>query len=61
MLADTLSSAETIEAMKTSETLVANLQLTGYYRVNYDQGNWERILDTLNTSHTVRGGQGSDR
>uniref|UniRef100_H3CNZ7 Aminopeptidase n=1 Tax=Tetraodon nigroviridis TaxID=99883 RepID=H3CNZ7_TETNG len=41
----------TIDAMKTSQWLLANHNVTGYYRVNYDQGNWEKLLDTLNTSH----------
>lgn len=52
--ADLLSSAATIEAMKTEEWLLANYQVSGYYRVNYDQANWEKLLHTLNTSHTVR-------
>lgn len=61
MHADTLSSAANIEAMKTNEWVLANLNLTGYYRVNYDQANWENLLTTLNTSHTVRRGRGTAR
>ncbi|XP_023671110.1 alanyl (membrane) aminopeptidase-like b [Paramormyrops kingsleyae] len=28
--------------------LLANVYYTGYYRVNYDQGNWEKLLKQLN-------------
>ncbi|XP_062856328.1 alanyl (membrane) aminopeptidase b, tandem duplicate 1 [Trichomycterus rosablanca] len=31
--------------------IVANLNVSGYYRVNYDLGNWEKLLTTLSTSH----------
>lgn len=44
--------------MRTNEWLVANHNVTGYYRVNYDQANWEKLLDTLGTSHEVRPGRG---
>lgn len=57
MCADMLSSAETIEAMKsTSDWVLANHNVVGYYRVNYDEANWERLLKTLNTTHKVRCG-----
>lgn len=56
-----LSSAATITPMKTDKWLLANHQVTGYYRVNYDQANWERLLDILNTSHTVSRGRRTDR
>lgn len=52
------SSAATIDAMKTTQWVLANNNVTGYYRVNYDQGNWERLLTTLSNSHTVRPGPG---
>ncbi|KAG8575326.1 hypothetical protein GDO81_009519 [Engystomops pustulosus] len=29
--------------------LLANINVTGYYRVNYDDGNWDRLLQQLNT------------
>ncbi|XP_061140166.1 aminopeptidase N-like isoform X1 [Syngnathus typhle] len=34
-----------------SEWLLANLNMMGYYRVNYDQGNWNKLLDVLKTTH----------
>ncbi|XP_070763200.1 aminopeptidase Ey [Enoplosus armatus] len=33
--------------------VVANINVTGYYRVNYDPGNWERLLAQLNSGHQV--------
>lgn len=33
--------------------VLANINLTGYYRVNYDLGNWERLLSQLNSEHQV--------
>lgn len=29
--------------------LLANINVTGYYRVNYDDGNWNRLLNQLDT------------
>ncbi|XP_037111087.1 alanyl (membrane) aminopeptidase b [Syngnathus acus] len=34
-----------------SEWLLANLNVTGYYRVNYDQDNWNKLLNVLKTTH----------
>ncbi|XP_056135222.1 aminopeptidase Ey-like isoform X2 [Lampris incognitus] len=31
--------------------LLANINMTGYYRVNYDSDNWERLLAKLDTAH----------
>uniref|UniRef100_A0A4W4GQ45 Aminopeptidase n=1 Tax=Electrophorus electricus TaxID=8005 RepID=A0A4W4GQ45_ELEEL len=41
--------------MKTvgDEWVMLNVNLTGYYRVNYDSENWERILEQLRTDHQV--------
>lgn len=39
--------------MSTDEWLVANINMTGFYRVNYDSGNWDRLLATLNDNHQV--------
>uniref|UniRef100_A0AAY4EEL8 Aminopeptidase n=1 Tax=Denticeps clupeoides TaxID=299321 RepID=A0AAY4EEL8_9TELE len=41
--------------MKTSgdEWLLANINITGYFRVNYDSENWDRLLNQLNTDHKV--------
>ncbi|KAG9332342.1 hypothetical protein JZ751_015349 [Albula glossodonta] len=36
-----------------NEWVLANVNVTGYYRVNYDIGNWERLLDQLLTDHQV--------
>lgn len=35
--------------------VLANLNVTGYYRVNYDLGNWERLLAQLDLDHEVNG------
>ncbi|TTJ07847.1 Aminopeptidase N [Bagarius yarrelli] len=34
-----------------SDWLVVNLDVVGYYRVNYDMGNWRKLLEKLQTSH----------
>ncbi|XP_050959974.1 aminopeptidase N [Labeo rohita] len=41
--------------MKTTgnEWVLVNLNITGYYRVNYDNENWERLLNQLNENHVV--------
>ncbi|NXP68952.1 AMPN Aminopeptidase, partial [Chloropsis cyanopogon] len=33
--------------------LLLNINVTGYFRVNYNQENWDQLLDQLNTNHTV--------
>lgn len=33
--------------------VLANINITGYYRVNYDLGNWERLIAQLNSDHEV--------
>uniref|UniRef100_A0A3B4ZW54 Aminopeptidase n=1 Tax=Stegastes partitus TaxID=144197 RepID=A0A3B4ZW54_9TELE len=33
--------------------VLANINVTGYYRVNYDLGNWERLFAQLSTDHQV--------
>ncbi|KAM9854718.1 aminopeptidase Ey-like [Aulostomus maculatus] len=45
----------TIESMKTlpNEWVLANLNVVGYYRVNYDQENWEKLLNRLSSNHKV--------
>ncbi|KAG7468182.1 hypothetical protein MATL_G00140110 [Megalops atlanticus] len=39
--------------MKTTGTdwVLANLKVSGYYRVNYDIDNWERLLNQLSVNH----------
>uniref|UniRef100_A0A3P9Q6B5 Aminopeptidase n=1 Tax=Poecilia reticulata TaxID=8081 RepID=A0A3P9Q6B5_POERE len=31
--------------------VLANLDVVGYYRVNYDDGNWDKLLTTLSNNH----------
>ncbi|XP_075431253.1 aminopeptidase N isoform X2 [Ascaphus truei] len=47
--------SETNNTFKTSggEWLLANINVTGYYRVNYDDGNWGKIIDQLETDHSA--------
>ncbi|KAK6184963.1 hypothetical protein SNE40_007302 [Patella caerulea] len=33
--------------------IIINLQQHGYYRVNYDEANWNALIKQLNTNHTV--------
>ncbi|XP_063304987.1 aminopeptidase N-like [Pelobates fuscus] len=48
-----LQSLETNNDFKTSgnEWLLANINVTGYYRVNYDDGNWNKLIAQLGTNH----------
>uniref|UniRef100_A0A671SFZ8 Aminopeptidase n=1 Tax=Sinocyclocheilus anshuiensis TaxID=1608454 RepID=A0A671SFZ8_9TELE len=49
-----LTKTASYEPMKTdTDWLLANLNVTGYYRVNYDPQNWERLLTQLNSDHSV--------
>ncbi|XP_033823587.1 aminopeptidase N-like [Periophthalmus magnuspinnatus] len=32
--------------------VLANVDVVGYYRVNYDQSNWDKLLNILSTNHT---------
>ncbi|KAK0155995.1 Aminopeptidase N [Merluccius polli] len=47
--------SEPMPEMKVSggNWVLANLDTVGYYRVNYDQGNWNRLLNVLITNHTA--------
>ncbi|MBN3310819.1 AMPN Aminopeptidase, partial [Amia calva] len=35
------------------EWILANINCTGYFRVNYDLGNWNRLLKQLESNHSV--------
>ncbi|XP_037623574.1 aminopeptidase N-like [Sebastes umbrosus] len=45
----------TIDVMKASgdDWVLANLNVVGYYRVNYDADNWDRLLNVLRTDHKL--------
>lgn len=34
--------------------VLANTNVSGYFRVNYDLDNWNRLISLLNTNHRVR-------
>ncbi|KAJ8311772.1 hypothetical protein KUTeg_011127 [Tegillarca granosa] len=36
-----------------SSWIIGNILMYGYYRVNYDENNWNQIIQQLNTDHTV--------
>lgn len=38
----------------TTDWVLANNNVTGYYRVHYDEANWERLLAALSSNHEVR-------
>ena len=37
----------------TDDWLLANIDMKGFFRVNYDSGNWERLLAKLSSKHQV--------
>lgn len=41
------------DVVSTEGWLVANINMTGFYRVNYDAANWERLLAGLNSAPQV--------
>lgn len=49
-----LNKSASCELMKTeTDWVLANLNVTGYYRVNYDSHNWERLITQLTSDHQV--------
>ncbi|RVE74836.1 hypothetical protein OJAV_G00026210 [Oryzias javanicus] len=48
-----LQKTASVDQMRVSgkEWVLANTNVSGYFRVNYDQDNWDRLLDLLSTSH----------
>ncbi|XP_010775422.1 aminopeptidase N [Notothenia coriiceps] len=50
-----LQKTDTHEMMRVSgeDWVLANTNVSGYFRVNYDSENWDRLLTLLNTNHQV--------
>ncbi|XP_017329198.1 alanyl (membrane) aminopeptidase b, tandem duplicate 1 [Ictalurus punctatus] len=48
---ETKTAQNTEMKMVGSDWLVANLNVSGYYRVNYDMENWNKLLHLLQTAH----------
>ncbi|XP_043263382.1 uncharacterized protein LOC122403732 [Colletes gigas] len=44
----------TIKGIEVDDWLIVNLQHTGYYRVNYDVTNWNKILEYLNSDNYTK-------
>ncbi|XP_063046027.1 aminopeptidase N-like [Engraulis encrasicolus] len=44
---------ESMKMTSESDWVLGNLEMSGYYRVNYDAHNWERLLNQLHTDHQV--------
>ncbi|XP_048337980.1 aminopeptidase N isoform X1 [Sphaerodactylus townsendi] len=40
-------------ASEPGKWLICNINVTGYFRVNYDQENWDRLLGQLGSNHQV--------
>ena len=40
-----------MEGVADNVALVANVQQTGFYRVNYDQKNWQMLAELLLADH----------
>uniref|UniRef100_A0A7N5K9B6 Aminopeptidase n=1 Tax=Ailuropoda melanoleuca TaxID=9646 RepID=A0A7N5K9B6_AILME len=43
--------AQFLTAAKPNKWLLLNANVTGYFRVNYDLENWERLMEQLNNNH----------
>lgn len=49
-----LNKTASYESMKTdTDWVLANLNVTGFYMVNYDSQNWERLFTQLTSDHKV--------
>ena len=40
-------------SLKNDEFILANLDVSGFYRVNYDTANWNKIIQQLNNKKEV--------
>ena len=40
-------------SLNNADFILANLEVSGFYRVNYDSNNWDKIISQLKTSHEV--------
>ena len=47
------ASAVNLDMRSGPSWVLANINVTGYYRVNYDLGNWERLFVQLSRDHQV--------
>jgi aminopeptidase N len=41
------------ESKENTKWILGNSLARGFYRVNYDADNWDKIIDLLHNSHTV--------
>lgn len=50
-----LEKKDTMPEMQSTGTdwVLVNIDVVGYYRVNYDDGNWQKLLKQLETDHKV--------
>lgn len=39
---------------KGDDWVLGNTKMVGYYRVNYDESNWVKLLNVLRNNHKVR-------
>jgi hypothetical protein len=39
--------------LDSDEFIIANLDMAGFYRVNYDENNWKLIIEQLANDHKV--------
>ena len=46
--------AVSFDIPETSNWIKGNAGMYGYYRVNYDEDNWKKLVSQLHTNHKVR-------
>ncbi|NXX83399.1 AMPN Aminopeptidase, partial [Urocolius indicus] len=52
-LTDVSATNERFRVAENNTWLLLNLNVSGYFRVNYNQENWDRLLNQLSTNHQV--------